>query len=68
MSGRALEDAVYICLCNGITDRAVQSAIDDGASRPRDIYLGCGCKAQCGNCTPTILSLLRDAREGSPRT
>jgi bacterioferritin-associated ferredoxin len=58
------EDAgVYICLCNGLTDRQIIDAIAAGATRPKEVYCACGGQAQCGNCTRTIVSLLR---EGAP--
>jgi bacterioferritin-associated ferredoxin len=50
---------LYICLCNALTDSDVQQAAEAGASRPREIYEGAGCSAQCGSCTATILCLLR---------
>lgn len=59
---------MYICLCNGLSDTRIQAAIDAGASRTHDVYAACGCRAQCGCCTATILGLLRapaTAAEGS---
>ncbi len=53
-------DAVYICLCNGLTDQQILAAIAAGASRPKEVYCACGREAQCGNCTRTILGLLRE--------
>lgn len=55
---------MIVCLCNGLTDDAVRAAISAGARRPKDVYCGCGKQAQCGCCTGTILSMLR---EPSPR-
>lgn len=51
---------MIVCLCNGLTDAAVRDAIAGGAKRPKDVYRACGKKAQCGCCTATILSMLRD--------
>jgi bacterioferritin-associated ferredoxin len=51
---------MYVCLCNGLTDRQVRAAIAGGACRLRDIYAGCGCKAQCGTCARTMMGLLRE--------
>lgn len=50
---------MYICHCNGLTDQAIEQAMADGAGCPRAVYAGCGCRAQCGGCTATILSMLR---------
>jgi bacterioferritin-associated ferredoxin len=52
---------LYICLCNGLTDRTLkQAAIATGCARPGEIYAACGCRAQCGKCVKTVLQLLRD--------
>jgi bacterioferritin-associated ferredoxin len=52
--------AVYICLCNALTDRQVkQAAASAGFTKPGDIYAACGCRAQCGQCTRALMSLLR---------
>lgn len=54
--------AVYICLCNALTDAQLKQAIADGACRPRDAYSACGCRAQCGGCTKAILGLIREGQ------
>lgn len=61
MAARHLAEGpgVYLCLCNAISDAQVAQAVRDGASRPRDIYARCGCRAQCGCCTAAILGALR---------
>ena len=55
--------AVYICLCNGLTDCCIRQAVASGAGRPKEVYAACGCKAQCGGCTRSILALIREACE-----
>ena len=53
--------AVYICLCNALTDRRLkQAALATGSQRPGDAYAACGCRAQCGQCVRAVLDLLRD--------
>ncbi len=54
---------MYLCLCNGLSDTRVAAAIRQGARRPHDVYAGCGCRAQCGACTASILGALRGAAE-----
>jgi len=58
---------MIICSCNALNDKAVRQAIAAGASRPREVYSGCGCEAQCGNCTATILSIIRELLAASGR-
>jgi bacterioferritin-associated ferredoxin len=58
-SGR--ETAVYICICNALTDADIHKATrDDGAQRPAEVFAACGCRAQCGSCVRTLCRLLRD--------
>lgn len=52
---------MYVCSCNGLTDRDIRLAIQDGATRPSEVYSGCGRRAECGNCMPAVLCLLREA-------
>ena len=56
---------MYICLCNGLTDCRIQQAVAAGACRPKEVYAACGCKAQCGGCTRSILALIREGGEGA---
>ena len=51
---------MYLCLCNALTDTDVRHAVQEGACRPREVYAACGCRAQCGGCTRTILGMVRD--------
>ena len=51
---------MYICNCNALTDKQIAAAVAAGAIRPRDVYAVCGCKAECGCCTATILAMVRD--------
>ncbi|WP_159999346.1 bacterioferritin-associated ferredoxin [Roseomonas sp. 18066] len=51
---------MYVCLCNGLTDAQIRGAIAAGASRPKEVYAACNCNAQCGCCTGTMLSIIRD--------
>lgn len=55
-----MSEAVYICLCNGLTDRVVGQAVEGGAARPGEVYAACQCKAQCGSCVRLILNIIKD--------
>jgi len=57
---------MYVCLCNGLTDQQIQWAVAAGATRPKDVYCACACRAQCGGCTRTILSLIREIVRPAP--
>jgi bacterioferritin-associated ferredoxin len=51
---------MYVCICNGLTDTQIRGAIAEGARRPKEVYAACNCNAQCGCCTGTMLSIIRD--------
>lgn len=52
---------MIICSCNALSHIDVEAAIRSGASRPAEVYAARQCQAQCGNCVPGILCLLRAA-------
>ena len=52
---------MFICLCNALTHVQLSEAIRDGARRPRDVYVACGCDVHCGGCTRTVLGMIRDS-------
>jgi bacterioferritin-associated ferredoxin len=54
---------MYVCNCNGLTQRQVREAIE---RRPRDVlgvYRYYQCEPQCGRCVPEIREMLVEARE-----
>ena len=56
---------MYICHCNALTDHDVRRALGDGASRVSEVYAAAGCKADCGGCAGTIVSMVRTFRSGA---
>ena len=53
---------MYVCLCNGITDRAVRDAADAGARDLADLRAMTGCASTCGSCADLALQVLREAQ------
>lgn len=53
---------MYVCLCNGFTDRCVRNAISDGAGSVSKVYKSLGATPQCGKCKDTIRELLTEDR------
>ena len=45
---------MIICLCNSISDKAINIAVTNGANTPSLVYKSCGAKPQCGSCTEYI--------------
>jgi bacterioferritin-associated ferredoxin len=55
---------MYVCNCNGLTQKQVREAID--RKPPRDemcVYRYYQCEPQCGRCVPEIREMLIEARE-----
>ncbi len=51
---------MIVCACNVLSDAAIRAALAAGASRPAEVYSGCGCEARCGGCTAAILGIIRE--------
>ncbi|GAB4178500.1 MAG: hypothetical protein OHK0024_16590 [Thalassobaculales bacterium] len=51
---------MYVCLCNGFTDRDVVRCARQGACKPGDVYRRLG-QPSCGKCLPTIRAVLAEA-------
>ncbi len=41
---------MYVCICKGVTDKALREAIFQGADRMRDLKACLGVTEQCGLC------------------
>lgn len=50
---------MYVCVCQGITDRQVREAIDRGARKLRDLREELGLCTDCGKCGPCARELLQ---------
>ena len=52
---------MYICICNGITDRHIAQAAQLGARSAEDLAHGLGIGLGCGRCVSCAKSLLLEA-------
>ena len=41
---------MFICICNALTEKQVDDAIDNGAHSAEQVYAAHGCAPQCGKC------------------
>ncbi len=63
---------MVVCLCHGVSESSIRSAVDDGARTYSQLSFMTGCGTQCGSCTAHTKSLLKDhlktidARESNP--
>lgn len=49
---------MYVCLCNGVTDRQIQEAAAAGCTSIGDLMMRTGCGACCGSCVDMASELL----------
>ena len=49
---------MIVCLCEGLTDRDLRYAIEQGADTVDRLKNSCGAGEGCGSCSPTLLELI----------
>ena len=52
---------MYVCMCNGVTDRTIRKAVDDGVRTLAELQRRTGCSGSCGSCAELAEEILRDA-------
>jgi len=53
---------MYVCICHGITDRAIRQAADDGVREVSELTMRTGAGSNCGSCLPLAAEILAAAR------
>lgn len=53
---------MYICNCNGITEREVETAISAGVKRWDDVHAYYDCEPCCGQCECEIKDAIKAAK------
>ena len=53
---------MYVCICNGVTDRDIRQAADAGCRSLAELTMRTGCGATCGTCLDMAAQLLQEAR------
>lgn len=59
--------SMYICICNGITERAVREAAADGVHSLPELTRRTGCAGACGSCADLAEQVLREEHENRRR-
>jgi bacterioferritin-associated ferredoxin len=49
---------MFVCVCNAVTDREVEAAIDAGAQTPSEVTARCGAGGDCGSCHHMIEQMI----------
>lgn len=57
---------MYVCVCNGVTERDIRQAAHAGCSGIAELTMRTGCGACCGNCVPMACEILEEVRAGRP--
>ena len=58
--------AVYVCLCNGVTDRHIRDAVDKGCTSVGELTMRTGCGANCGSCLDMAAEMIEQMRSELP--
>jgi len=58
-------DAMYICLCNAVTERDIRACAEEGACSLRDLERCLGVGTACGRCKQSAKELLNETRSDS---
>lgn len=58
---------MYVCVCKGVTEKALREAIDQGADRMRDLKACLGVTEQCGICACHVKQILDQSLAQKPR-
>jgi bacterioferritin-associated ferredoxin len=51
---------MYICICNAISDRHIEAAVNDGARTVEDLQRRLSLGSQCGSCKACAKACLDD--------
>jgi bacterioferritin-associated ferredoxin len=49
---------LYVCICNGVTDRQIREAAASGVRSMAELTMRTGCGASCGSCVDTATAIL----------
>ncbi len=55
------DTAVYVCICNGVTDHQIREAASTGCTTVAELTMRTGCGATCGSCLDMAGDLLAKA-------
>ena len=58
---------MYICICNGITDRAIRECAQGGTCSLRDLECSLGVGVSCGRCREAAAEILQESAPAKAR-
>ena len=54
--------AMYVCICNGVTDRQVREAAEAGCGSVSELTMRTGLGSTCGSCLPLAEAIMAEVR------
>ncbi|MDX3773875.1 bacterioferritin-associated ferredoxin [Chromatiaceae bacterium AAb-1] len=51
---------MYVCLCKGVTDKAIKQKVAEGVSTMRELKACLGVASQCGKCSCQASQILHN--------
>ena len=57
---------MYVCLCNGVTDRHIRDAVDKGCTSVGELTMRTGCGANCGSCLDMAADMIAQMQAELP--
>ena len=58
---------MYVCICNGITDKQIRRAAKAGVRNLWGLQVELGVASNCGSCKEVAMDIIRDEVEASRR-
>lgn len=55
---------MYVCICNGISDRAIREAAEAGCDTVAEMTMRTGAVACCGSCRDLVAEIIQDVQAG----
>ena len=56
---------MYVCICNGVTDRDIRQAAEAGCRSLPELTMRTGCGSTCGSCLETAAAILESSHRGT---
>ncbi|AKC86302.1 (2Fe-2S)-binding protein [Pseudoxanthomonas suwonensis] len=57
---------MYVCLCNGVTDRHIREAVEKGCGSVGELTMRTGCGASCGSCLDMAADMIAQMQAELP--
>lgn len=59
---------MYVCVCHGVTERHIAQAVEEGATRLKDLRRNLRVATNCGQCAACARDCLKGSQATQPLT